>query len=218
MAITPFRPVGIGMTNSVQVFRITFSNSLSDIPRLTAYDTYTADSTTNTIFSGTAYVAYPMIAAVGDTAPGVSDWFPATPVVGDTTVGVPNMLKGSTNRIRLSSSAPGAGGSVVFNIGYKIPYDVTTLATMSHILACEYQYTGPAPTLTFQGNQSPGTEGSPNWTTIDSLAAGTAPTPANVTQIRPCDTGKGNDGDATYRMSIPNSGQAYPQEIWLKNY
>lgn len=217
MSITPFKPVGVGMQNAINVFRITFSQALSDIPRLTAYNNYNADTTSNTIFSGTAYVAYPMIAAVGGVAPGVSEWYPATPVVGDTIVGTPNMLQGSTNRIRLSSSVPGAGSSVVFNIGYKIPYDVTTLATMSHILACEYQYTGSAPTLTFQANQSPGTEGSPNWTTIDSLAAGTAPTPGNVTQIRPCDTGKGNDGDATYRMSIPNSGTSYPQEVWLKN-
>lgn len=219
MSITPFQPVGIGgNSNAINVFRITFSQALSDIPRLRAWDSYTADSTANTIFGGTVFFPYPFIAAVGEVAPGVSNWFPATPVPGDTTVGVPNMLKGTTNGAKLASSAPGAGGGVVFNIGYKVPYDVTTLATTDHALVCEYQYTGPAPTVSWYANQPPGIEGSPNWVSIDSLATGASPTPGNITQIRPCDIGKGNDGDATYRMSIPNSVTAFPQQIWVKNY
>lgn len=217
--ITAFKPIGVGAnTAAINVFRISFSTALSDIPKLRAYDSYSADTTANTILIGTAYLAYPMVAAIGGTAPGATPWFPASPTPGDTNAGTANMLKGTTYGIKLALSAPGAGGNVVFNLAYKFPYDVTTLATMEHVVVCEYQYTGAAPTVTFAGNKTPGTEGSPNWVSLDSLAIGTVPSSGNVTQVSPCDTGKGGDGDATYRASIPSSGTAFPDEIWVRDF
>lgn len=214
--ISPFKPAGIGMTDTVNVFKVTFSQSLSDIPILTAYDDYNVSSVSNTIFSGTASLPIPLLAGVGGTAPGVADWYPATASEGNSTAGTPNVLKATVNGCKLSTTTPTAGVSVLFNIGYKFPYDVTTLATMGHIIAIEYQYTGTVPNLTFYGNS--GTVGTPTWTTIDTLPSGTAPSTNNVTQIRPCDTGRGNDGDTTYRQAIPQTGTTYPDEIWLTNF
>ncbi len=216
MAITPFKPSGVGMTDSINVFRITFSTALSDIPILTAYDDYTLAATGNTIFIGTAAFTRPMIAAVGEIAPGVADWYPASEAPGNSSPGVPNTLNGTVAGAKLSTAAPGAGASVTFNLGYKIPSDVTTLATMDAAVTCEYQYTGSVPTVSFTANDN--TEGSPNWVAIDSKAGGDAPTAGTVTQVRPCDTGRGADGDASYRMTIPASGTAYPDEIWVKDY
>lgn len=216
MAITPFKPTGVGMNDAINVFRITFSTALSDVPNLTAYDDYTLSAVTNDIFVGTALHTYPLIAAVGETAPGVADWFPGSSTPGFSVPGTPNSLEGSTTGIKLSTSSPGAGASVVFNIGYKIPSDITTLSIMDAAVVCEYQYTGSAPTVSFTANDN--TEGSPNWVAIDSKAGGDAPTAGTVTQIRPCDTGKGADGDQSYRMTIPDTGTAYPEEIWLKDY
>lgn len=219
--ITPFVPVGIGQQQAIKVFKVTFSTALSDIPRLTAYDDYIVSTTVNTIFTGTTYISYPMIAGVGGIQPDSTAWFPTTPTLGDTTVGVPNMLKGSVYGVDLTTTSPGAGDSVYFNIGYKIPYDVTTLASMSHIVLIEYQYTGSAPSVAFYGNKSPGTESSPNWVSLDSLASGTAPSSGNVTQIRPCDSGKGSiggGGDGSFRLSIPQVNYTFPGEIWMIDY
>lgn len=217
MAIAPFKPTGIGCTNNtINVFKITFSQATSDVPALTAYNAYDTSASTNTIFTGTTSFITPMIAATSKIAPGSAAWFPTSTVVGDTIAGTPNHLKGDTARVSLDTTALGAGNSVYFNIGYKIPYDVTPFSTMDHVLMVIYHYTGATPSLSFYANT--GTEGTPIWTSIDSLSSATAPTTNNVTKIKCCDAGRGSNGDSTYRQTIPVSGVKVPDEIWMTNY
>lgn len=225
--ITPFRPIGAGASNQAyNVFKITFSQALADVPVLSAYDDYTITTALNTLFVGTTGSAnLPLIAAVsgiqGTTSyPSLSGspsgWFPASAYVGNAPMGTPNFLKGSVYGILLSASAPLAGGSVTFNLGYKLWNDLTTLSSMAGVVICQYQYTGAIPTPTFFGNS--GTELAPNWTPLVPYATGVAPASGDTTQIRPCDTGKGANGDLTYRQTIPVTGAVFPAEIWAKNY
>ncbi len=228
--ITPFKPVGIGGdTTAYNVIKISFSQALSDRPILTAYDDYTLSTNNNTLFAGTAGSGnHPLIAAVsgqsGTTAyPALSGspsgWFPSGPSgSGNTGQGTPNYLDGSTDGIYLSDSTniPGVGGAVTFNLAYKFWSDLTTLDTMDGVIVCVYQYTGALPTVTFSGNS--GTEGVPVWTPLVPYAGGASPVSGDTTQIRPCDTGKGATGDATYRQTIPSAGAVFPQEIWAKNF
>ena len=218
MSIVPFKPIGIGMVAAINVFRLTFSQALSSIPIITAYDNYQANSTSGRIFSGTAYYSGPFIAAVGGVAPGSAAWFPSAPVNGITTSGNANRLKGRIYAAAISASVPGAGGYGYFNLGYRIPYDHVVSDTLAHSVVCEYQFTGATPTITWAANKTPGTEATPTWQAIDSLASGTSPTPGNVTKISQCDAGKGYDGTATYENGRPSSFTAYPGEIWLRDY
>lgn len=231
--ITPFRPVGIGADQQAyNVFKITFDQALSDIPILTAYDDYTIASNSNTLFAGTTPstppdgTPLPLIAAVsgkqGTTAyPGFlgspSGWFPSTAQGPNAPVGTPNFLQGASNNIYLDTTAPGPGhDSVTFNLAYKFFKNLSTFSTVDGVIICQYQYTGSAPAVTFYGNSN--TEVSPSWTPLVPYATGIAPVSGDTTQIRPCDTGKGADGDSTYRQTIPSTGGVFPQEIWAKNY
>jgi hypothetical protein len=223
---TPFKPVGIGNVNAVNVVQVSFSQALSSIPFVTAYDNYNASTFTHVLFTGSAGNGnLSMIAAVGGTAPGVAVWFPTVAVAGNTVAGTPNFLKGTTNGANISSIVPGAGGTGVFNLGYRFPSDITAVLNasgdMDCAILCQYQYTGAAPTITWNANKSPGTEGAPSWSAIVPYTTGSAPVVGDTTQVRPCDTGTGDPGsggDGTYRQTIPSSGQAYPNEIWVKNY
>lgn len=230
MSITPFRPVGVGAaTQAYNVFQVTFSQALSDIPLLTAYDDFNITTNNNTLFLGTTNSGnQPMIAAVagkqGVTSyPALSGspsgWFPASQSLSYTPLGTPNLLNGSLGAgVNLDTTATLSGGSVTFNLSYKYFNDLTTLATMDGVVICQYQYTGALPTATFYGNQSPGTESVPSWTPLIPQSAGVAPVVGTTTQIRPCDSNKGASGTGTYTQTIPAVGATFPQEIWLKNY
>lgn len=225
MPITPFQPTGIGGDSSaINVIRITFTQALSDIPKLTAYDDYNANTINHTIFMGTPNSgSKPLIAAVSKNQPS-PNWFPTgNDENGYMSAGAANYLQGATDGIYLDLTAPVQNGYVYFNLAYKIPTDVTTSSTMGAAIVCEYQYTGTAPTLVFEGNT--GTETSPIWNAsgynpLFAQTTGTLPSPGNTTQIRPCDAGKGDPssgGDGSYRLTIPAVSSTYPEQIWLKN-
>lgn len=211
MSITAFKPTGIGLVDAINVFRITFSAALSSIPIITAYDNYQCNSYSGRVFVGSAYYPDPYIAAVGGIAPGTAAWWPGA-YAGVRAAGTANRLKGRIYAVAISSSVPGAGGYGYFNFAHRFPYDHTMGDSLAYVVVCEYQYTGSAPTITWQANNA-GTEATPIWSTIDSLASGVAPTPGNVTQLYTVDVGAASTGT----LGRPSSG-VYYGDIWLKNY
>lgn len=210
----PFRPTGIGQVAAKNVFRITFSLALTTNPKLQAWDDENMNTTANKIFEGTTVnSSLNMIGGIGLTsAPGAS-WFPSSQAVAKA-VDNAILLEGNTSYCLLSSSAPGDGGTVFFNIDYKFPSDLTPSDNMSHVVAVEYQYIGDAPVVTWAANS--GTEGSPVWTALTTVAKGVA-AGTDDTEIKPCDTGEGNNGTTNYKLTIPASGQAFADEIWMTN-
>jgi hypothetical protein len=145
--MTPFKPTGIGATASRNVFKVVTDQALSTNPKLKAYDDYLMTTTDNTIFTGTAVNGNkPMIGGIGLVAAPSANWFPSSKVVGSA-VGTGSLLEGSSGFCLLTSTPPGAGGEFFFNLDYKIPSDVQTTDDLSHVIAIEYQYTGPTPTL-----------------------------------------------------------------------
>jgi len=215
MSITPFKPTGIGAVAAMNVFKITFSEALSTNPKLMAWDDYTMLTVANDIIAGTAGSGnLSMIGGIGLTSAPAAGWFPSAET-GGSAVNTGSLLNGNTGFALLSSTAPVAGGSVYFNLNYKIPSDVEPTDSMNHVIAVEYQYTGATPTVVWFANE--GTEGSPSWTQLQAGFKGSAPI-AGDTEIRPCNAGEGNDGTQTYKLSIPASGSTYPEEVWLKNY
>lgn len=211
----PFKPAGIGQVAAQNVFKVTFSQALSTNPKLQAWDDYNMDSVTNKIFVGTTVNGdKSMIGGIGLTSAPSASWFPSTETAGSA-VNTATLLRGNNGFALLSGSAPGAGDSVYFNIDYKIPSDLVPADNVAHVIGIEYQYTGAVPNVTWAANK--GTEGTPDWDTLTHGMKGSAPV-ANDTEIAPCDTGEGNDGTGTYKLTIPSSGQIFPDEIWLKNY
>ena len=203
----PFRPVGIGQVAAFHVFRINFSQALSAIPELHAWDDFNLTSVGNKIFAGTAVNGNkPMISAIGaDVAPAAA-WWPAAEVNG-AAVNVASRLKGNTGWCKLSAAAPGLGDDVFYNFDYKFPSDVLPSDTVSFCLSMLYKYTGAVPTITWYGNDA-GTEGTPIWTALTTQPKGTN---GAATVLRPSDAGGDGVGDV---VTIPASSEAYPAEIW----
>jgi len=214
MSIIPFKPVGIGQVAAKNVFRATFSQALSTIPKLKCWDDYNLNTVANDIFVGTAINgSLPLIAGIGLTTAPSANWWPAS-MSANALVNVATRLKGNNGYCQLAGSAPGAEDEVFFNIDYKIPSDLAPSATMGHALTIEIQYTGSTPLVRWYANQ--GAEGSPDWVELLPRAQGYQPISGD-TEIAPCDSGEGLDGTENYKISIPTSGQSFPDEIWLKN-
>lgn len=208
MATGKVAGAGTGST-ARNVFRVTFSQTLSAIPTLEAWDDSTFATTAREIFTGTAVSsavngsAVPLLYATATTsATPASAWKPTSASAGGA---ITNRLKGSTNYVNLSSVTPNGSENVMFNVGLEVPSDATVPSTTSlqHVLAVRYQYTGTAPTLTWAFNDSSpggGTEGTPVWSTFTSGGAGntikygdTSVTSANVFITRP-NTGTAQSG------------------------
>ena len=189
------------------MLRILFSQALSAIPELHAWDTFALAAVTHKIFTGTTINgSKPMIGAIGaDVAPGAS-WWPAAEVNG-AAVNNASRLKGNTGWCKLSAAAPGLGDSVYFNMDYKFPEDVLTTDDVSACLSVLYRYTGAIPTVTWYGNDG-GTEGTPIWTAFTDQPKGTD---GAATIIKPSKAGGDGVGDL---VDIPGSGEEFPAEIW----
>lgn len=206
MAI-PFRPVGIGQVAAKNVFRINFSQALSAIPELHAWDDFNLNTVANKVFTGTAVnLNKPMIGAIGaDIAP-TAAWWPANLVAG-AAVNNASRLKGNDGYCLLSAAAPLANGDVFFNFDFRFPSDVLPADTMAFALSLLYKFTGPVPSVTWFGNDG-GTELAPVWTALTTQPKGTS---SAATVIRPSDAGGDGVGDV---VTIPGSGEAHPAEIW----
>lgn len=207
MAI-PSRVQGAGNNSTAQnVFRITFSQALSAPPTLESWDDSTFSATTKEMFAGTTVNGnIPFLSAVATTdgAP-ASAWKPAAPTAGGA---VANRLKGTTNFVDLSVAAPGAGGTVRFNLVWEIPSDATVPATntLNGVLAVRFSFSGADPTLTWAYNDADagGTEGAPVFTVITPGASGNF--------IRPADAGATS---ASVVFTKPTSGVADSPEVWV---
>ncbi len=206
MAI-PFKPIGIGQVAAKNVFKVNFSQDLSTIPELHAWDDFNLNTIANKVFTGTTVnTNLPMIGAIGlDAAPGAS-WWPAGLTAG-AAVNNASRLKGNAGYCKLSASAPSAG-DVFFNFDFKFPGDVLPSDSMSFVFNFLYTFTGATPTVTISGNDG-GTEGTPVWTALTTQPGGTNGS-ANV--LRPSDSGGDGVGDT---VTIPSSGEAFPDEKWI---
>lgn len=206
MAI-PSKVVGAGNSSAAQnVFRITFSEATSDIPRLEAWDDYAFNTVTHEVFTGTSgNSSEPMIGAVDttDAAP-ASTWMPAAGNGANDTDA--NRLKGTTYYIGLGSSAVSAAGTVLFNLNWEIPYDASIPSDLAAVLVIRFSYSGSAPILTweFNDNDGGGTEGTPVWTTITPGVAGN--------KIKPADSGS---TPSTVVLHRPVSGVLDCGEVWV---
>lgn len=198
-----------GSNNSVaqNVLRITFSQALSAPPRLEGWDDSTFSTTVKEVFAGTAINASkPEVSAVAttDSAP-ASAWKPAAVVAGGAVI---NRLLGSTNYVNLSAAAPGAGGTVRFNLCWEIPSDASVPATntMNLVFGIRLSYSGAVPSLTwaFNDNSAGGTEGAPVWTTITPGSAGNF--------ARPADAGVSS---GAIIITKPTSGTVDSGEVWI---
>lgn len=211
----PFIPAGIGQQAAKNVFKVGFSQALSTNPKLQSWDDHMMNTVLHKIFAGTTINgSKPMIGGIGLTTPPSADWFPSS-MVGGAAVDVASLLKGTAGFCLLSSTPPGVDGEVFFNLDYKIPADLLPSDTMGHVVAVEYQYTGEVPTITWYANN--GTEATPDWVQLFPGIKGSVPEPG-ITEIRPCDAGEGDNGTKNYKLSIPQLGQKFPDEIWLKDY
>ncbi len=202
----PFIVSGIGQQAAKEVFKISFTEALSQIPELHAWDNFSLNSVANKVFTGTTVNTFlPMIGGIGLTvAPGAS-WWPASAVAG-ATVDTASRLIGNTGYLLLTS-APPAAGDAFFNFDFSFPSDVLPNDTMAFVLEFRYIFTGATPTITWAANE--GTEGTPIYTALTTQ-------PGNVngaaTVIRPSDTGGTGVGDT---VTIPTSGEIFPDEIFV---
>jgi hypothetical protein len=192
----------------MKVFRINFSQALSAIPELHAYDDFNLSTVTGKIFTGTTVNgSKPMLGAIGLSAAPAAGWWPAAAVAG-AAVDVASRLIGSTGWCKLSASAPIANGDVYFNMNFSFPSDVSPSDTVSACPSVLYRYTGAVPSVTWYGNDG-GTEGTPIWTALTTQPKGTN---GAATVIRPSDAGGDGTGDV---VTIPASSEAFPAEIWI---
>jgi hypothetical protein len=206
----PSNVANAGNNSSAQnVFRVVFSQALSASPSLEAWDDSTFSSNTKEMFTGTAGnggIPYVSAVATTDTAP-TPLWKPVAPVGGGA---VANRLKGTTNFVTLTTTIPGVGAAVRFNLDWEISFDTTvpSTTTCNGVLAVRYSYSGAAPTLTWQFNDvsAGGTESSPQWTGITPGAAGQF--------IRPTDSGVSS---ANLVFTKPSAGVLDSAQIWVSN-
>jgi hypothetical protein len=212
---TPIRPTGIGQHAAMNVLKASFSEDLSTPPQLHAWDDYLMLTTLHKIFTGTTVNgSKPMIGGIGLTVPPAADWFPTTKVVG-AAVDVASLLMGDEGFCVASEEAPLAEEEIFFNLDYKIPSDLLPADTIGHVVSMEYQYTGDPPVVVWKANA--GTEETPDWVLLFPGVEGSAPQPEQ-TVIRPVDAGEGYNGTQSWKLTIPKTGQKYPDEIWLMDY
>jgi len=204
----PFKPVGVGAVAAYKVFRINFSQALSAIPQLHAWDDYNLNAVAGKVFTGTTVNgSKSMLGAIGLSAAPASGWWPSANVAGSA-VNVASRLKGTDGYCLLSAAAPILGADVFFNFNFSFPSDVVPSDVISCVLSVLYKYTGSVPSVTWYGNDA-GTEGTPIWTALTTQPKGTN---APATVIRPSDAGGDGTGDV---VTIPGSSESFPAEIWV---
>jgi hypothetical protein len=129
-------------------------------------------------------------------------------------VDVASRLKGNEGFCLLAADAPEAEEELFFNLNYKFPADALPSDSFNHVVAIEYQYTGATPDPAAYGNK--GTEETPDWEPLILGIKGYAPQPG-VTELKPCDAGRGDDGMGDYFFTFPETGEEHPDEIWVRD-
>lgn len=200
----PFKVVGAGNNSTARnVYKVTFSEALSDYPKIEAWDNSstfpavdTSGATTNKeLFTGTTGNGNkPMLSAIATTsaAPSSASWKPVSATAGSAN---PNRLKGTTSYVT-DPTIPTAGGSILFNLCLEVPSDATVPSTssMAGLIQIRYQYTGNAPIVSWYGNE--GTETTPVWTQFTPGTHG----------IRFCNSTANVSNSATWKLTLPASG------------
>jgi hypothetical protein len=208
MAI-PNKATGYG-NNSVarNVFRLTFSQALSQAPTYEAYDSDQAFpaiaallTVAKKIFVGTAGNSNKPMLSLVDTssAAPTSAWKPAAATGGSAN---PNRMKGTTNYVT-ATATPGAGGVITWNMVAELPSDLvpsTDNVEMQHDLLIRYTFTGATPALTWAYNE--GTEGAPTWVNMTPGTHG----------IRHAKSGA---GAPSYFATVPVAGTQDTAEGWV---
>ena len=206
MAI-PFKPTGIGQVAAKNVFRINFSEALSAIPELHAWDDFNLDTIGNKVFTGTAVnSSLPMIGAIGLLSAPVANWYVSSLIVA-AAVDAASLLKGNDGFCLLDSTPPSGGDDVFFNFDFSFPDDVLPADTMAFALSVLFNFTGATPSVAWFANE--GTEAVPVWTGLTDQPKGSV---GAATVIRPSDTGGIGVADT---VTIPASGEAFPDEIFV---
>lgn len=213
MSTIPSKVAGGGNLSTAQnVFRLTFSQSLSAAPQYQMWDngsTYPAvDNLGSTVakeaFTGTSGNSnkpeYALIATTSS-AP-TSNWLPSSATSGSHN---PNRMKGTTNYVT-DPTTPTSGQSIRFNISAEFASDSTVPSTTSQsvLLQVVYAYSGSSPTLTMAFNDvaDGGTEVSPQWATMTAGTHG----------IRLVNVGTVS---GTYNWTLPLGGVGDVEELWV---
>lgn len=217
------KPTGIGANAAKNVFKAVFSENLSAIPKLKAWDNYNMNSVLHKIFIGCSQNGdKPMVGGIGLTTAPVAGWWVDTITMG-AAVNAASLLKGNTGFCQLTAAAPDADEEMFFNINYKFPVPTGTPPntdpkpsdSWGHVFAIEHEYTGSAPTLSAYANS--GTEAVPSWVALVLGLKGYAPSPG-VARVRPVDAGNGPDGVNSMLFTFPDDVASHPDEIWVDEY
>ncbi|MCK9369435.1 hypothetical protein M0R04_05815 [Candidatus Dojkabacteria bacterium] len=183
MATYPFKVNGACVSTDKNVFKVKFSERLSSLPQLRAYDNNadypnsdTTVATTFRIFQGSAANNNrPMLYFI-DTArvgPSSSSWYAeATYAAGVATC----MMCGDASYLtpRYSIASMVANASITWNALLRVPCDVNPTMTKLHNIVCRYTFTSTIPVVNFYANNKHegGTNGVPVWGTITDGSVG----------------------------------------------
>lgn len=213
MSTIPSKVTGGGNASTAQnVFRLTFSQSLSAAPQYQMWDNASVFPAVDALGSTTLKEAFtgttgnsskPEYALVATTsAAPTSSWLPASASAGSAN---PNRLKGTTNYVT-DPTTPTSGQSIRFNLSAQFASDSTVPSTTSQniMLQIVYAFSGSTPALTMAFNDAAdgGTEGSPSWATMTPGTHG----------IRLVDAGTVS---GTYKFTVPLSGTQNVTELWV---
>lgn len=180
----PFKVHGACTSTAQYVFKVSFSQPLSSVPNLRAYDNAASypntDSTTTTVFrifvGSTGNSNKPMLHFLDTTrsGPSATNWYTASTIgAGVATC----LMKGDTSYLQFRYSTASialANPSVYWNSLVRVPYDVYPTMNKHHNVVIRYTFTSTAPTVSFWANNTHagGTGDVPVWGSIQTDVSG----------------------------------------------
>lgn len=177
MATYPFLVSGAGPTIAKNVFKVKFSESLSSLPNIRAYDNnQTFPNTGNLttvafgIFTGNySNDSKPMLHFLDTSrqASSATNWYTTSTIkAGAATC----MMKGNISYLtpRYSAASMVANASLTWNALIKTPYGCYPTIGRLHDVVVRFTFVGNTPSVTFYANNkhAGGTDASPAWGTI----------------------------------------------------
>ena len=183
MATYPFLVSGACASVAQNVFKVRFSQPLSSVPNLRAYDnanvfpaTGAGTATTYTIFQGSAGNSNKSMLYFADTTrggPAASTWWVGA--VDSGALATIRMLGDVAYlQFRYSAASMVANASLNWNALVETPADVNPTMSRLHDIVCRYSFTSTIPTVLFFANNehAGGTEAVPVWGTITTDSQG----------------------------------------------
>lgn len=209
----PFKVFGVGATSVKNVFKVKFTQAVSTIPQLLAFDNNTTTfyltgdlfSSDFDIFSGTNETENkPLLKIVDTTRDTPSNaWYTEATIKENCATCMMHGLS-SYIKFRYSLSSMVAGASMTWNSLIEVPWDLTYSSTTRHDLAIRYAYNGTIPNVTFYANNETlnGNDITPVWTDIDSSMVGILFGDENSTLDK-------------VTMKVPSSGSTMTKTAWV---